>query len=64
MIRFGTRHSVSLLILFYSGTLQMLPVTHFSETLLEAVEDELKVGNIFLSLNRTQLLSHSIGPPS
>ena len=34
---------VSSLILFDSGTWQMLPVTHFSETLLEAIEDELKV---------------------
>ena len=43
MIHFGTRYLAPLLILFYSGTWQMLPVTHFSETLLEAVEDELKV---------------------
>ena len=38
---------VSSLIPFYSGTWQMLPVTHFSETLLEAMEDELKVRGTF-----------------
>jgi hypothetical protein len=34
---------VSSLIFFYSGSFQMLGVKHYSETLLEAVEDELKV---------------------
>jgi hypothetical protein len=40
---FGTCYLASLLIILYSGTSQMLSVTHFTETLLEAVEDELKV---------------------
>ena len=50
MIRFGTCYLVSLLTLFYSGTAQMLPVTHFSETLLKAVEDELEVRRTFSHL--------------
>ena len=38
---------VHLLTFFCSGSLHMLGVSHFSETLLEAVEDELTVGVFF-----------------
>jgi hypothetical protein len=38
---------VSSLIHLCSGTFEMLSVTHFTETLLEAVEDELKVRRTF-----------------
>ena len=66
MNRFGTCYLVSLLILIYSGTWQMLPVTHFSETLLEAIEEELEVRGTFsypcIGLNPS--LAHSIGPSS
>jgi len=37
----------SLLTFFYSGSFHMLGVNRFSETLLEAVEDELKVRELF-----------------
>ena len=47
---FRTRCLVHLLTFSYSGSLHMLSVSHFSETLLEAVEDELKVSASFSHL--------------
>ena len=45
-----TRYFVSLLTLLSSGSFHMLGVSHFSETLLEAVEDELTVRVFFSNL--------------
>jgi hypothetical protein len=44
---FGVCYLVSSLTHLCSGTFEMLSVTHFTETLLEAVEDELKVRGTF-----------------
>ena len=54
MIHFGTFYFVSFLIHLFSATFQMLPVTHFTETLLEAVEDELEVRGRSPTLHHTQ----------
>jgi hypothetical protein len=66
VIYFGTCCLDSLLTLLCSGTFQMLTVTHFTKTLLEAVEEELKVRGTFsypcTALNPSS--SHSIGLPS
>jgi len=52
-------HSASSLILFYSGTYEMIGVTHFTPTLLEAIQSEITVSVLLRSPNQTQPFSVS-----
>ena len=63
---FKANYSVSLLTSFYSISSHLIGVSHFSETLLKAAEDELNV-RTFFSYPQTRLnssLFHSTGPPN